>query len=87
MSEENVIGPLLTEGVEFEFDPLSGRVELEMKGKMPIPSQKYEVTFQNNEDKTEVKGEIHDESYGLQRVRAFDIDDAIIDNVEASTAS
>ncbi|KAK2945571.1 hypothetical protein BLNAU_19528 [Blattamonas nauphoetae] len=52
------IGPLLTEGVELSFDRLSGRVELEMKGKMPIASQKYEVTFRNDEDKTEKKGVI-----------------------------
>ncbi|KAK2945549.1 hypothetical protein BLNAU_19506 [Blattamonas nauphoetae] len=52
------IGPMLTEGVELSFDPLSGRMELEMKGKMPIASQKYQVTFRNDEDKTDVNGVI-----------------------------
>ncbi|KAK2956360.1 hypothetical protein BLNAU_8727 [Blattamonas nauphoetae] len=54
----NNIGPLLTEGVQLSFERLSGRMELEMKGKIPIASQKYEVTFQNNDDKTEMKTEI-----------------------------
>ncbi|KAK2955682.1 hypothetical protein BLNAU_9372 [Blattamonas nauphoetae] len=54
----NNVGPLLTEAVELSFDSLTGRMELEMKGKMPIASQKYEVTFRNEGDKTDVKGVI-----------------------------
>ncbi|KAK2955374.1 hypothetical protein BLNAU_9602 [Blattamonas nauphoetae] len=52
------MGPLLTEAVELSFDPLTGRMELEMKGKMPIASQKYEVTIKKEGDKTDVKGVI-----------------------------
>ncbi|KAK2955636.1 hypothetical protein BLNAU_9326 [Blattamonas nauphoetae] len=50
------IGPLLTEGVELSYDCLSGIMELEMKGKIPNASQKYQVTFRNEGNKTDVKG-------------------------------
>ncbi|KAK2956060.1 hypothetical protein BLNAU_9037 [Blattamonas nauphoetae] len=54
----NSIGPLLTEKVVVGLNPEAGRVELEMRGKMPIASQKYEVTVRNEGDKTEMKGEV-----------------------------
>ncbi|KAK2962059.1 hypothetical protein BLNAU_3115 [Blattamonas nauphoetae] len=52
------LGPLLKEKVVVGMNQEVGRVELEVKGKMPIASQKYEVTVQKEGDKTEMKGEI-----------------------------
>ncbi|KAK2955121.1 hypothetical protein BLNAU_9850 [Blattamonas nauphoetae] len=49
------VGPRLTERVELSVDGLSGRMELGMKGKIPIASQKYEVRIRNEVDKTEMK--------------------------------
>ncbi|KAK2946431.1 hypothetical protein BLNAU_18682 [Blattamonas nauphoetae] len=49
------LGPRLTEGVELSVDGLSERMELGMKGKIPISSQKYEVTVRNEGVKTEMK--------------------------------
>ncbi|KAK2955115.1 hypothetical protein BLNAU_9844 [Blattamonas nauphoetae] len=52
------VGPRLTERVELSVDGLSERMELGMKVKIPIASQKYEVTIRNEVDKTEMKEEI-----------------------------
>ncbi|KAK2943536.1 hypothetical protein BLNAU_21553 [Blattamonas nauphoetae] len=53
-----LFGPQLTEAVQLSFDPLTGRLELEMKGEMPIASQKYEVTIEKEGDTTKTKGVI-----------------------------
>ncbi|KAK2961547.1 hypothetical protein BLNAU_3345 [Blattamonas nauphoetae] len=52
------LGPYLTENVVVELIPESGRMELELKVKIPIASQKYEVTIENEVKKTEMKGEV-----------------------------
>ncbi|KAK2945277.1 hypothetical protein BLNAU_19778 [Blattamonas nauphoetae] len=52
------IGPNLTEKATVEFDATSGRMRLEMKGNVPIASQKYKVTIRDDENPSEIKGEI-----------------------------
>ncbi|KAK2944992.1 hypothetical protein BLNAU_20069 [Blattamonas nauphoetae] len=52
------LGPLLTEKVVVELNPESGKMELEIKGKIPIASQKFEMTIHKEEDKKEMKTEI-----------------------------
>ncbi|KAK2945866.1 hypothetical protein BLNAU_19234 [Blattamonas nauphoetae] len=52
------VGPLLTEDVVVSVDRESGRMELEMKVKIPIASQKYEVTIEDEGTKREMKSEI-----------------------------
>ncbi|KAK2943353.1 hypothetical protein BLNAU_21716 [Blattamonas nauphoetae] len=52
------VGPLLTESVVVSVDRESGRMELEMMVKIPIASQKYEVTIEDEGTKREMKSEI-----------------------------
>ncbi|KAK2942998.1 hypothetical protein BLNAU_22079 [Blattamonas nauphoetae] len=52
------IGPLLREQVVVKQGRESGGMVLEMKGKIPIAPQKYEVTIRKEGDTTVVNGEI-----------------------------
>ncbi|KAK2950736.1 hypothetical protein BLNAU_14407 [Blattamonas nauphoetae] len=54
----NKIGPLLTEKVVVRPSLQKGSMKLELKGKVPIASQKYEVSIQNEGDKTKMNPEI-----------------------------
>ncbi|KAK2946776.1 hypothetical protein BLNAU_18306 [Blattamonas nauphoetae] len=52
------IGPSLTEHVDASLDSQTGKIELLVKGKVPLESQEYEMTLTDNEGETETKERI-----------------------------
>ncbi|KAK2961054.1 hypothetical protein BLNAU_3822 [Blattamonas nauphoetae] len=52
------IGPSLTEPVVASLDSQTGKIELFVKGKVPLEYQEYEMTLTDNEGETETKERI-----------------------------
>ncbi|KAK2963079.1 hypothetical protein BLNAU_2102 [Blattamonas nauphoetae] len=53
--EFNKIGPLLTAKPTTKMNEKTGKIELEMEGKTPLPSQEYEVTVKEDETGTDTR--------------------------------
>ncbi|KAK2962900.1 hypothetical protein BLNAU_1923 [Blattamonas nauphoetae] len=54
----NTLRPYLTHKVEAKLDGVSRRIDLSVKGKVPLESQIYEVTLNESEGSTELTGEL-----------------------------